>query len=338
LGIKDPQRNGQRIMFWTVNNQLEDQINDQALFQEMFTQNQGEAPVVLEEFSTYELTCVNTLVNLDLNQLSKLSTQDVVMGVPGNKGIYYREYEKMVNGLVADATASTKSGHFTPHIHKEWHIPGVLPEIDPTVANTLVNKVSKGLVIARALGLLNTETEYGNTSIVYSSVGKRKIGGTHDALCKGTDWYQAAKAFEKKSSLADDALAFWDETLSLMGDERRRPVEAADQSFAYTGIVNPEFLTRIMEISATRIDANLRDQKTAEAISAWAELVAEIVESYRGDMGLVGRKQEAERLIENTKHEAIDMLAKHLPSETMRMIELAAGRGLEAYYMRAEQA
>ena len=48
----------------------------------------------------------------------------------------------------------------------------------------------------------------------------------------------------------------------------------------------------------------------------------------------MGRNQEAERLIEDTKHEAITMLSRHLPPETMRAIELAAGRGLEAYYSR----
>ncbi len=234
-------------MFWTINTELEKQINNADLFQDMFSQNQGGKPVVLDEFNKYELICVNTLVNLDLNQLSKLSTQDVVMGIPGKKGIYFREYEKMVHGLLADATASKKSGHFTPHIHKDWHIPGILPEIDPTAGDQFTTKVSKGFVVARGLKLLALETEYGNTAIVYTSVGRRRVGGLHDVVNSGADWFVAGKNFEKTPSLADDALAFWKETLGMMGDERRAPVASADQTFAYTSLVNPEFLTTLME-------------------------------------------------------------------------------------------
>lgn len=336
LGIKDPSRNGQRIMFWTVNTELERQINDSNLFQDMFTQNQGEAPVVLDEFSMYELTCMNTLVNLDLNQLAKLSTQDVVMGIPGNKGTYYREYEKMVQGLVADVASEKKSGQFTPHIHRDWHIPGILPEIDPTWGDQLVSKISRGLVVARAMDLLSSKTEYGNQAIAYSSVGRLKTGGAHDVICKGADWFLAAKEFEKKPALADDALAFWEQTLNVMGDERRRPVETADKSYAYQALVNPEFLTRLMEVSATRIEPNQRDKKTSEAIAAWASLIDEMVERYRGDMGLVGRKQETERLIEDTKHDAIELLRKHLPGEIIRPIELAVGTGLSNFYSASE--
>lgn len=334
LGIKDPQRNGQRIMFWTVNTKLEEQINDNALFQEMFTQNQGEAPVVLDEFSTYELTCMNTLVNLDLNQLSKLSTQDEVMGIPGNKGIYFAEYEKMVNGLLADGASEKKSGHFTPHIHKGWHVPGMLPEIDPIAHEIFVSKVSKGLVVARALGLMSSVTEYGNTAIVYSSVGRRRTGGIHVVVAQGSDWYLASKEFEKNPALADDALAFWEETLSIMSDERRRPVDSADLSFAHTSLINADFLTRLLEISATRIETDQRDKKTTDTIAAWAELVEEMVEKYRGDMGLVGRKQETDRLVEETQFEAIGIMKQHLPSEIVRTIELAVGRGLESYHSR----
>ncbi|KMW56901.1 Aldehyde dehydrogenase [Candidatus Rhodobacter oscarellae] len=332
LGIKDPSRNGQRIMFWSVNPLLEQQINDPAMFQEMFTLNQGEAPVVLEEFSVQELTCVNTLVNLDLNQLSKLSTQDIVMGIPGNKGSYYVEYEKMIEGLIADATSEKKTGQFTPHIHRDWHLPGVLPEIDPDVADSLVSKISKGLVIARGLGVLNVEVEYGNSAIVYNSVGKRKTNGVRDVLCQGADWYLATREFERKASLADDALAYWDETLLTMADKMRRPVDSYDESFAFESIVNAEFVTTLLEISTNRIDADQRDKKTAESLKAWAQLVGEIVEKYRGDLGIVGRNQEAERLVEGTRHASLELIGKHVGSETHRALEMAFGQAMDAYY------
>ena len=73
ISLARPDSDGSQIKFWTLHPKAKDDIGSATLFTEMFQAEDGNEPITTEDFSVYELTCVNLRVNVQLEHLKKLA-------------------------------------------------------------------------------------------------------------------------------------------------------------------------------------------------------------------------------------------------------------------------
>ena len=65
---------------------------------------------------------------------------------PDRAGRYFTGYQRMVDELIDAAGAGRVAHTFTSHIHRDWHKPGILPEIaDGVTRDELQSKTGVAL-------------------------------------------------------------------------------------------------------------------------------------------------------------------------------------------------
>ncbi len=98
----------------------------------------------------YQLLCLKAVYNLKLTDLAKFSAGSDEVNNPYAEGSYCRAYKLRVDQILPN---SAKTRRLTPHIDKNWHYLGVLPELDEKTEHKSVTEAHKAFFACFVKGL-----------------------------------------------------------------------------------------------------------------------------------------------------------------------------------------
>lgn len=323
---------GERILFWALSPAVEAAIGNTPLLETLFKRNNGAQPLVEEEFSDETLLCLNTYVNLTLQQLRKLhpgtlNTRQAVT-VPG---AYYQAYQDMVQRMLAAKRVAPQkaAGDFTPHLDRDWHKPGMLPDIFPTHTEAERTRLLRGYVLGVALDLLRWEQRHGQAVTVFidpqrqgTPAGERVVLDRHAdlellALLRVQPEILAA-IVERAEWLRDQG---WD----AQGQRAAQP----EETVLYRGLSSAETLARILRLSANRDPAARADEHASQALAALFGLFREQVEATLTELAAPEQRERADEAWAVQIRDALALLQQPpmpLREETLRTVRnLAEG-------------
>lgn len=303
---------GQRVKFWAVSPVVEQEFGDAGAFQELFTANQGEAPLLLPEFSASELLCLNTRVNLDLTDLGKLhpgDPEDRNINAPA-AGVYFAEYHRLVDPLVEAELAerTVTAAEFTPHIHRDWHKPGVLPEIFRHRQRAFETGLYRGFVTAIATGVLTFEPYYSDVLAVLdlSAKGPGRFELLRGPEVEVKDDWRLLQSLARRPELLRALDRYWQGRQSeLTGVTSHGFADAP----LVKAVVSPAVTERLLGIATIRQDEVQRDQAVGELLDAQLALVHELVERGAADLAAIGRRDLSIDLARDLGESAMTALA-----------------------------
>jgi hypothetical protein len=318
---------GQAVRFWALNPTLRAEMQafgDVDLL--LNPAGEGTQPVEEPEFTTTELSCVSLQVNLELAHLAKLRPAVVGSGsvAPDRAGRYFNAYQEMVDELVDAAGSNRVATTFTPHIHRDWHKPGILPEIAEGVTRALVRDVNRAIVAALATGVLRLEQLHGERIAEISTVGRVPTGGVSLELVRSHDVFEIVRAFERHPEAVRACLNLWQHEVLRLSRSAESTGSQLLKSFE-TGVI----LDRVLRIAESRHDEALRDDRVINLVAGNAHLVTEAVAAARPDLPERARMGEANRLAMAAGEQALARLRESQTPETFRKMELLVGKGLE---------
>ena len=330
IKLVDPLRNGQRITYWAVHPDIKEAIADDRVFEDLFTLNQGEAPLIMDEFSKSELLCMNSVVNLELKHLSKLHPgESYAVGM--SQGKYSEAYDDLVENLLEADLEQTAATAFTPHIHRDWHRPGLLPEIHKGKAEKQLDDIYRAFVFANASGVLALQPEYGANVAEFNTIGRVKIGGVRHRIVDSGNFYDILLAFERRSDLVGPTVDFWNEYSAAR--LTRQGVEARDfdDIELVQSLVSSGLLGQLLEVSYNRREAADRDPRTRRLVKVWAGLIADMVDEHEGHKAIVGRAQMIEAIVTKASRATLEELKAHFQPESFADLETLTNQGLSDF-------
>jgi len=336
---------GQRIMFWAVHPSIKEELNDDAEFAALFTLNEGEAPLVMSEFSTRELLCMNARVNLDLRDIRKLNPGEGSGGRINvhdvGPGSYYLAYRDMVDDIIRgeienpDAPASK---YFTPHVDYRWHRPGMLPEIFPEQDSQVWVDLFKSFIIGIAFDILQQRQHYGRTKTFFETAGRMETGGISRELVDGGDDWTVFQALGERPDLIRAAQTFWAQKMQS-APAKDGPLNDWFRGVpAVAALAGPEsrVLYRLLFISQQRRDAERRDKCVRALVSWYADLLMALAHEHRGDMESIGRHQLIEDILTEEREKTFASLRDAITQEeTLRQLQTLHEQGIGDFRSRS---
>ncbi|MCP5420868.1 MAG: hypothetical protein H6970_09360 [Gammaproteobacteria bacterium] len=321
---------GDRTLFWALAPAVEKAIGDAELLETLFKRNNGSQPLIEDEFPDDSLLCLNTCVNLSLQQLRKLHSGDrqhANIAAP-QTGSYAQAYREMVERILADKRAHPEgpARDFTPHLDREWHKPGLLPSLFEDHLEEQQSRLLRAYVLGVALGLLSQEQRHAQPVTVFcdrerqgTPAGERVIQTAHDDLAL-LDVLRVQP--ETVAALLDWAGKLREKAVDEQGERAARP----EQTVLYRGLRAPATLARILRLSTRRDPALKADEKTSQAIQALFELFKEQVQATLFDLASPEQKALAADEWDGQIRDALALLAQ--PPAPLREETLATVRRL----------
>jgi hypothetical protein len=292
LRLQDPS-NGQPMVFWAMPPSIREDYGNAGDFDRLFTSQQGEKPLEAPDFSDTELLCVNSRVNLEPTHLAKLDPgTDQSNANEPMTGRYYKAYEQRITKLLDEEMAmrgvgatSRMTSTITPHIHRDWHRDGRLPEIFPEVRRKARLDVHRATLIALGLGLLQKETDYGRSICYFSTIGRLATQSIREPLVESHDLWQIFKSFRERSDLVRATLGTWaTEKASLQATSR------FESNTAVIAIAGTAGVARILELAAPRDEAKAARETEAKGLfEAREALLADMASMLLPHLDIAGR-------------------------------------------------
>lgn len=320
---------GQLVRLWPINPALRREIEAFENVDNLLNAGEQGAQTAEEpEFSMTELACVSFRVNLELAHIAKLGPAVKSDGsvAPDRAGRYFEEYRRMVDEIVDAAANNRIPGTFTPHVHRDWHKPGILPEIVEGETIRLVAEVNRAFMAAILLGDLKLSEKHGKRIVEVSTIGKVPVGSVSLTIAEGHDMYDAIRAFERHPEAGRACLNHWKHEMKQLGraaSSARPPLlEAIEQGQA---------IERILPVAENRDNETQRDGRVRDLITGHAMLIAEAVSAFRPDLPHRERLEEADRLATGAGQAALGRLMGKYPSETWGYFETNAAKGMERW-------
>jgi hypothetical protein len=326
---------GQRSMYWAVHPSVRDAINDQTEFDNLFTFNQGEQPLVEEVFSKYQLLCFNSRVLLELTHFAKLNPgdarrQNINVTLQGG---YYRAYAKMVESLIQEDLdpAAERSMHITPHIDASWHRPGMLPEISPEIGRAQRADTYRGFAVAVGLGLIEFNNDYGKAVSEFSTLGKVHKGGVVGTLTNSHDLWAVVKAFLRQSHFALASMRYWNELKQRARDGEALKVDPLGR------LSSPDLVESFLGMAVAREDPEEREAICRHVLAGWIDMLRDWVAVAYIQLAESGRKQRVDDLVQKAREGAMSALrAKGVRNETLVALDRLFSSAVEAEQELAE--
>jgi hypothetical protein len=320
---------GQRSMYWAVHPSVQEEINDAAEFDNLFTFNQGEQPLKEQVFSKRQLLCFNSRVLLELSHFAKLNPGDsrrhnVNAAAPGG---YFRAYSRMVDSLIEEDLdpVGGKSPYISPHLDVAWHRPGVLPEISPEIGRAQRADTYRGFTAALGLGLIESNLVYGKPVSEFSTLGKVRKGGVVGALANTHDNWAVLKSFTKQSQYALASARYWNELKQRVRDGEKIAKDPL------TLLAAPSLITSLLGIAVSRDESAEREAACRQLLSGWIELLNEWVAVARTDLAEIGRRQQVEKIVQEGREAALAALRESgVRNETLVALDRLFSSAVEA--------
>lgn len=286
VSLSRAETSGANMKFWAVHPLSEEHVGNPQLFSEMFRSSDGSRPIVEDDYSKYELTCVHLKVNLELQHLSKIGmAEDGTNSVHARtEGRYAKAYGDMVQKILEAERSSNKAMEFTPHTDRRWHRPGALPEVFEELEQKISDHGSKAYVVAQLAGLLKQEDDEGDKQTRFSTVGFGLKTPQDAVLVSSHDAWRVYQAFSEHSALSRSAMDYWNlQQDKLAESEGTHPLIGK--------MTSAEKLLEILKISSVRNrDVEERDTTTQAALGAWMDLLQAAVDAQEASLTPKGRR------------------------------------------------
>lgn len=315
LSFVSPDSDGTPIKFWTVHPSAQKAINDDDLFSQMFRFSDGDNPIIKEEFSEYELICVNLRVNVELTMMAKLNMGDEnARSVHSpTEGRLVTPYNEMI-ARMTDAKRSKAAGaEFTPHVDRTWHTPGVLPEIFSHLEEKIEANNSKGYVVALTHDLIKLDVEHDEPIARFSTLGRGISNAVDETFSRSHNPWTLYQEFVGNVPMVESAVQYWD----MVSNEEAGSVKAHE---SYAKLASPELLLTLLKPATIRNDEpDRRDDAAIAILGSWIECLGELI--TRQDHSLTPRAQDL-------------ALKKEVSEIRDRFFELAAAEGYQREILR----
>jgi hypothetical protein len=318
---------GQEVQYWSYSSHIRDDMGPVGNLDD-FLSPSGDGIRQIEEpgIPPTEIMCVTITVDLEISHLAKLSppSQNTNSVAPDRAGKYYREYQMMVNELIEAAAVNDTPNTITPHIHRDWHKPGLLPEISDQITKKLTAELNKGLVAAIALDALSFEVRHGKAVTEVKTLGRVRSDGVHVTICDSHDMFEVVKAFGLRPEAIRACLRLWDEKLEEVATQSEKNI--ALEEIADSGVVE-----KILMVSGVRRDTEIRDNKVTNLIEGHCNLLANANEIAYPSLPISAVQEKTETLIATTRNTAFSSLTPNLDSEAISVLESLHARGVEQW-------
>ena len=321
---------GQEIRFWALGENLVrelDEIDDHRRL--LNPSGQGVQILPHEEFPDNEIMGVNLRVNLEVTHLAKLRPPaeqgDSIAG--DRAGRYFQEYSKMVDELVEAAMEKRIPATITPHIHRDWHKPGLLPEISSQVTERLVMDVNRALNVAMALEALQSVPDYGQEIYKVDTMGRVRQGGVSVELGSFGDFHEVMQAFMRHPEAIRGSLLLWEEELARLRHAPTEEVLAFEER-----VTDPAHLARGLAVLTTDPEDSRRQGRVAAFVAGQAQILFEFLNVTRRELPLDVRRRECDELASKVGEEALQRLEQHgVRAEHLHVMRAQQARGLERW-------
>lgn len=308
ISLSRPDSDGTPIKFWTLHPSCEEALNDEALFSEMFSSQDGDRPIVEPNFSPTELICVNLRVNVELPHLSKLAMADSANASSihaQTDGRLSTAYQELIDRMNDRKRSGSVGAEITPHLDKTWHMQGVLPEIHAELEGKMQGDVSRGYVISRLHNLIKLQRDGGTPVAQFSNIGFGLSDTFDEELTQSHDSWDIYKAFAGKVQLSAGAVAFWDKAMS-----NSKAGLAAHPSF--TSMTDPKGLMALaMPITVRDETADERDEIVCDSFATWMQLFGQLIDAQ--EKGMTNRERRLAK--EEQTNQARERLMEYLREE-----------------------
>ena len=310
ISLARPDSDGSQIKFWTLHPKSQENIGSRSLFTQLFQSEDGNEPITTEDFSIYELTCVNLRVNVQLEHLKKLAmgTENATSVHEQIQGRYALAYSEMIERMNDTARSSGPGAEFTPHIDKVWHKPSVLPEIFAELDEKISDNNARSYVVARTHGLLRLETDAGPEAR-FSSVGYGLRAPYDDIIVESHDPWDVFKAFTSNIPAIQSSMDVWEK-------QKAKKSAGLEAHRCYAALTDPEALISIVQTASVRNkNTESRDDSVVDMIEAWIGLLEELI---------------AEQESELTPKRASLVLEQHVDSARDKLFDALRDKGYTA--------
>ena len=329
---------GTGIKYWAMNSATREEIGDNKLFADVFADSDGDNTLARNSFDPSVVYCINFRLSLTLENFDKLNSGDETdRNVNAEReGTYQLAYREMIDELVeAERTHPDRPGRFSPHVHKDWHKPGVLPEISVKLEKRVQRRSARAGVIAQMLRLISEEKDSGNRRTMEFDTKNSSVPfspPTNKLLVKDGDTLQALDMIMQSADLMEVAEEFWANARYHHG-----PDGAASESGAR--LLDAEALSGIAEVALDRRDTRRGEALAESLFRQWCELTGEFFYEAHKDMVDDARLDEIERITGQMRIDLGDKLAaRGVRDETVKAIIRrfdAAGDAFRDSYMTA---
>ena len=286
ISLAHSDSDGAEMKFWAVHPDSEADIGDENLFSTLFRSSDGSRPIVEDDYSKYELTCVNLRVNLELQHMAKLGLGDerAESVHSQTEGRYTRAYNELVADMLEAERSSSKSAIFTPHVDRTWHVPGVLPEIFPDRDNRIAGDNAKAFVVAVMGGLMRLEDDEGDRVARFTSVGQGLPSSENQILVTSHDFWRIYQAFTERQALVRNAMDF-------LAKSDHKATDMGGEHPLYKKMMEPDSLLNVLKMSAARNkEVEVRDDAVRDGLTSWIELMRSIIDIQEEALTPKGRR------------------------------------------------
>jgi PAS domain-containing protein len=324
--LTDPNA-GQAIQFWSLNTALRSQMAPYGDVDSILSPSgQGSQSIEDDDLPANEILSVSLRVNLELQHLAKLSPpyRKNDSAAPDRAGKYFVEYQRMVEQLIDAAAEGRPPDTITPHIHRDWHKPGLLPEISEEITRRFVAQINKGFAVALALKALSLDVRHGNRVAEIRTVGRIPTGSVSVDITDSHGMFEIVRAFALQPEAVRGCLRLWEHELKQLA-----ATAAPDEGLLE--IARPEVVETILMVAETRRDEALRDAKVSDLITGHCHMLWEAMEAARPNLGADIVLKETEKLIAATRDGAFALLRARTSAEAFRIMESRHAFGVEKW-------
>ncbi|MBH0238573.1 tubulin-like doman-containing protein [Methylobrevis albus] len=297
LTLDDPGR-GQNLTFWAMSPRTRADYGDDGRFDVLFSGDQGTQPLEEAAFADTELLCVSSRVNLSIEHLAKFNPPPVRGNVnEAGIGAYHRAYAARIDRLIAEelvlrqvGTTRRYASVLTPHIHRDWHRGGHLPEIHPELQLRQRLDAAVAFLVALGLGLLSRQTSY-DRPVAEIDVAAPGMPAIRDQVAATHDPFELWAAFRERTDLQRAVLADWQARLAGLApvaDPATDPLVAA--------LAGPTLLSEVIAIGTPRIDVEARMPACLVLLQGRRQLLETVVRRLAPQLDAPGRADLAERI------------------------------------------
>lgn len=321
--LADPSAAGQGMKYWAMHPSIRDQVGSSALFEELFTFAQGDNPLEEDEFHQHAVYCCNFRLNLRLEDFGKLSSGDPrdrnVNAVKA--GAYQQAYGQMIDGLIeAELSESGRRGRFTPHVHRDWHRPGVLPELSLELDERIRSDAARAVVVSQMLGLLERTMDYGREVVTFTTLNRdvHFSPAVTRQIAKSSDFDEVALEIMRSADVIQVALDYWSEALRQAGE-----IDMGEDAALWQAMTNVELMVPIARIAVDRRNGKKNDALVTRLAEQWCLLAREMVPTIHQDLEGDGEADALHRVTGEMRQALMERLQdeKGMRPETLRAVE-----------------
>lgn len=333
INLADAQT-GSRLIYWALSENSRRAIGDGPFYDQLFRYEAEESALVEPQFADQQLYCVNVHFNFSLDQLAKLFSGTGMspnIHSPG-QGSYEKAYRSRINELIQWSARNPNEicPTLTPHLDRDWHKPGTLPEIIAGVQTSTDQSIFRGLVRGLSMQWLQREDEASRSIFAFYDPTRKAQGVNRSVIGSGAEAGDLYLALRDQPHIIFSINQGWDDLVASIPRQEIGKEAGFQGSMLVSGLLSVPVLTQLLAISRNRSLGDV-DQITAAAVTAYFAVLRNLIDHYRTDLSSIGKRDLFDRLARGISEQAItDMEAQQsLNEDVLSLVRNIPGNIIE---------